>query len=116
MALVPTPAPIVSQTIIMPAPIAAVPAAPLVAAPVPQTAAAPRRAPALTPAHEHSGWQTIPPRSGGAYAPDRFGGYEPETEKPVPKPIDNEPGVRKTSWRGNIPAAVSARNFESRVR
>ena len=101
MTFVPTHAPIISQTVITP---------------VPQTAAAPRRAPPLSPAESRSGWQPIPPRSGALRSADRFGGYESNYERPVPTPIDNEPGVRKTSWRGHVPGAATASYYNDSVR
>lgn len=80
---------------------------------VPQTAVAiPHRAPPLAPTAVYpGGWQTIPSRSA---ASDRFGGYEPGAEAPVPTPIDTEPAVRKSTWRGNVPGAASAWNFNER--
>lgn len=106
---VPT-APIITQTWIAP-PLASMPVTPVYAPPATQTAIGPRRAPPLTPAANQSGWQTIPPRSASA---DRYGGFDPEYERPVPTPIDNEPAVRKSSWRGNVPGAASAWNYQDR--
>lgn len=111
------PAPIVSQTVITPAPLASIPTMPAITVPAPQTAEAPRRAPPLAPADNRSSWQTIPSRSGTSRpaSSDRFGGYESNYDQPVPTPIDNEPGVRKSSWRGHVPGAASAWNYSERV-
>jgi hypothetical protein len=99
--------PVMTQVWSAPAPLASAPIAP-----APQTAlAAPHRAPPLAPAAKNSGgWQTIPPRSASS---NRYGDYESDQERPVPVPTD-EPAIRKSSWRGNVPAAASALKFGDR--
>ena len=44
----------------------------------------------------------------------RYGGYDPDYERPVPTPRDDEPAIRKSSWRGNVPGAASAWNYQGR--
>lgn len=75
---------------------------------------APHKAPPLAPrASKPDGeWQVIPPRTSSI---DRFGGYESSYEPAVPTPLDNEPAVRKASWRGHVPGAASAWNFQDRT-
>ncbi len=94
------------------APMATVPA---YAAPVPQTAISPRRAPPLSPTPRQSEWQTIPPRTTSSLSTERYGGYDPAYERPVPAPLDNEPAVRRTSWRGNVPGAATAMSYHPRA-
>jgi len=76
----------------------------------PTSAAAPHRAPPLAPRESKGEWQVIPPRTSSL---DRFGGYESDYERAVPTPHDNEPAIRKASWRGNVPGAASAWNFQT---
>lgn len=105
--------PVISHAWAAPSTIASVPVSPMYAAPVPSTTATmPHRAPPLTPSAKSSGgWQTIPPRSASA---DRFGGYESDYERPVPTPTD-EPAIRKSTWKGNVPAAASAQKYAERA-
>lgn len=105
-------APIITQSWLAP-PMAAIPVGPAYIAPVPQTAVSPRRAPPLTPStNSHHDWQIIPPHTSSV--DQRYGGFDPAYERPVPTPLDNEPAVRRTSWRGNVPGAASAMTYRDR--
>jgi hypothetical protein len=106
-------APVITQSHIAPAPI--VTQSPAYVPTIQRSATnAPHKAPPLAPRESKASgeWQVIPPRTSSL---DRFGGYEANYENPVPTPIDNEPAVRKASWRGHVPGAASAWNYQDRT-
>lgn len=106
--------PLMNSTVAIPAPTttASIPTMPPINVPTPQAAGTPRRAPPLTPTVQ--GWETIPARSAGR---DRPVSYESNAEAYVPTPIGDEPAVRRSSWRGHVPGAAAAWNYnESTLR
>lgn len=108
-------APIVTQAWVHPVPVVAAPPGTISSLPVQSAFATPHRAPPLAPAASSAdGWQTIPPRSASSNN-GRYGGYEPDSDRAVPTPIDNEPAVRRSSWGGHVPGAASAMNFNGRA-
>jgi len=105
-------APILTQQVIVPAPTttASIPTMPAINVPTPISSGVPRRAPPLTPSAD--GWQTIPPRSASR---DTGHGYESSGDVYVPMPRDNEPTIRRSSWRGSVPGAAAAWNYSEPV-
>ena len=107
-------APIITQQVIIPAPTATafIPTMPAITVPTPVSASAgvPRRAPPLTPTAD--GWQTIPPRSAARDTGSAFGAAN---DVYVPLPSDNEPTIRRSSWRGNVPGAAAAWNYNEPI-
>lgn len=95
-----------------PTPVAALPASPT---PRTATPVVPHRAPSLSPSTNNNpgGWQTIRPRAASA---ENNYGYESDSDRLVPMPADDEPAVRKSTWRGNVPAAAAAWNLDRTYR
>ena len=107
-------APIITQQVIIPAPTATafIPTMPAITVPTPVSASAgvPRRAPPLTPTAD--GWQTIPPRSAARDTGSAFGAAN---DVYVPLPSDNEPTIRRSSLRENVPGAAAAWNYNEPI-
>ncbi len=100
-------APVISHAWIAPTPVPTTVAMPLNPTLPQASAVVPHRAPPLAPTTTKNpgGWQTIPPRSASN---DRYGGYDSDYES-------SEPAFRKSSWRGGVPAAAAAWNYNDRT-